>query len=107
MPPRSFPFYQIDAFSSKPFGGNPAAVILIERATDLSDEERQMIAAENNLAETAFVAPVSAHATHAWSRRLIELLQHKPAADGDSEDPFRTQNEFTLRWFTPTVEVPM
>ena len=46
------PLFQVDAFSSKIFGGNPAAVCpLIEW---LSDEEMLLIAAENNLAETAF-----------------------------------------------------
>ena len=56
--PRSFPFYQVDAFSSKAFGGNPAAVILIPHGEELPDDVRQNIAAENNLAETAFVQPV-------------------------------------------------
>ncbi len=44
--------WQIDAFSSKPFGGNPAAVVPLERW--LPGEMMQAIAAENNLAETAF-----------------------------------------------------
>jgi len=44
--------WQVDAFSSKPFGGNPAAVVPLERW--LPDEVMQAIAAENNLAETAF-----------------------------------------------------
>jgi PhzF family phenazine biosynthesis protein len=45
--------YQIDAFSGAVFGGNPAAVCVLEAW--LSDELMQNIAAENNLAETAFV----------------------------------------------------
>jgi PhzF family phenazine biosynthesis protein len=44
--------WQIDAFSSKPFGGNPAAVVPLE--SWLPDHLMQAIAAENNLAETAF-----------------------------------------------------
>lgn len=44
--------YQIDAFSSKLFGGNPAAVCLSDKW--LPDEIMQSIAAENNLSETAF-----------------------------------------------------
>lgn len=44
--------YQIDAFTDKVFGGNPAAVCPLDRW--LSDELMQNIAAENNLAETAF-----------------------------------------------------
>ncbi len=44
--------YQIDAFTEKVFGGNPAAVCPLDNW--LSDEVMQNIAAENNLAETAF-----------------------------------------------------
>ena len=46
------PLYQVDAFTSKVFGGNPAAVCPLEEW--LSDELMQAIAAENNLSETAF-----------------------------------------------------
>lgn len=46
------PLYQVDAFSSSVFGGNPAAVVPLERWID--DRTMQAIAAENNLAETAF-----------------------------------------------------
>jgi PhzF family phenazine biosynthesis protein len=46
------PIYQVDAFSSRAFGGNPAAVCPL--ASWLTDEQMQSIAAENNLAETAF-----------------------------------------------------
>lgn len=46
------PLYQIDAFASAAFRGNPAAVCPLERW--LPDETMQNIAAENNLAETAF-----------------------------------------------------
>ena len=45
--------YIVDAFTDKPFCGNPAAVLILDRR--LSDETMQAIAAENNLAETAFV----------------------------------------------------
>ena len=44
--------YQVDAFTSKPFAGNPAAVVPLE--SWLPDETMLNIAAENNLAETAF-----------------------------------------------------
>ena len=44
--------YQVDAFTSKLFGGNPAAVCPLERW--LPDELMQKLAAENNLSETAF-----------------------------------------------------
>ncbi len=44
--------FQVDAFTSKPFGGNPAAVVPLD--VWLKDEAMLQIAAENNLAETAF-----------------------------------------------------
>ena len=45
--------YQLDAFSAKPFAGNPAAVVPLDEP--LPAETMQAIAAENNLAETAFL----------------------------------------------------
>src|SRR6476620_5780494 len=44
--------FQVDAFTSKPFGGNPAAVVPLTEW--LPDELMLDIAAENNLSETAF-----------------------------------------------------
>lgn len=46
---------QVDAFTSIPFGGNPAGVVL--DAASLSDDEKLKIAREMNLSETAFVSP--------------------------------------------------
>jgi PhzF family phenazine biosynthesis protein len=46
------PLYQLDAFTREPFAGNPAAVCPLEAW--LPDQTMQAIAAENNLAETAF-----------------------------------------------------
>lgn len=46
------PFYQIDAFTDKLFGGNPAGVCPLEQW--LPDEVMQKIAMENNVSETAF-----------------------------------------------------
>ncbi|NWF39726.1 PhzF family phenazine biosynthesis protein [Mariprofundus sp. NF] len=46
------PIYQIDAFASKPFEGNPAAVCPLDAW--LPDALMQLIAEENNLSETAF-----------------------------------------------------
>ncbi len=65
--------YQADAFSSHVFGGNPAAVVPLDNW--LSDAKMQNIAAENNLAETAFIVPTG----------------------GDSD--------YQIRWFTPSIEV--
>lgn len=53
---RKLPLYQVDAFSSRVFSGNPAAVVPL--AYWLSDDELQCIAAENNLSETAFFVPL-------------------------------------------------
>ena len=46
------PIFEVDAFTSRVFGGNPAAVCPLESWLD--DVTMQAIAAENNLAETAF-----------------------------------------------------
>lgn len=70
------PFQQVDAFADRPFTGNPAAVMPLEAW--LNDATLQAIAAENNLAETAFIVP--------WL--------------GNDAD-------FELRWFTPEVEVAL
>ena len=45
--------YQVDALTNRVFGGNPAAVCIIDKW--LEDVLMQQIAAENNLSETAFV----------------------------------------------------
>ncbi len=49
---RELPLFQVDAFTRRPFAGNPAAVCPLE--TWLPDALMQSIAAENNLSETAF-----------------------------------------------------
>jgi len=51
---QNFPLYQVDAFTDKLFGGNPAAVVPVPDFP--SDDLMQKIANENNLSETAFVA---------------------------------------------------
>ncbi len=50
---REIEMYQVDAFSSRVFGGNPAAVLLVP--ANFPVELMQCIAMENNLSETAFV----------------------------------------------------
>jgi len=47
--------YQVDAFSDRLFGGNPAAIVPLD--SWLPDELMQSIATENNLSETAFFVP--------------------------------------------------
>lgn len=67
--------YQLDAFTDQLFCGNPAAVVPLTEW--LPDEKMQKIAAENNLAETAFYVK----------------------KEGD--------NHYHIRWFTPTLEVDL
>lgn len=50
-----FPLYQVDAFASRAFGGNPACVMPMDAF--LTDEVMLKIAAENNVSETAFIVP--------------------------------------------------
>jgi PhzF family phenazine biosynthesis protein len=86
------PIYQVDAFADAVFKGNPAAVMPLE--SWLPDEVMQSIAAENNLAETAFFVAegdgfrlrwftpevevdLCGHATLASSWVLFNRLGHK------------------------------
>lgn len=50
-----YPLFQVDAFASKAFQGNPACVMPM--SDFLSDDMLQAIAAENNVAETAYIVP--------------------------------------------------
>ncbi len=63
--------YHVDAFTKKLFKGNPAAVCITD--TWLSDSLMQNIAAENNLAETAFVVPHSNQFQIRWFTPTIEV----------------------------------
>jgi PhzF family phenazine biosynthesis protein len=66
-----FPLFQIDAFCSHLFGGNPAAVVLLE--SWLPDKVLVAIAAENNLAETAFVIPGGNGIPLRWFTPTVEV----------------------------------
>lgn len=74
----------VDAFTDKPFTGNPAAVCLLggEHLRYMNEATMQAIAAEMNLSETAFVSP-------------------------EEGTTFKSGTRFNLRWFTPTCEVPL
>jgi PhzF family phenazine biosynthesis protein len=65
------PLYQVDAFSSQLFRGNPAAICPLEKW--LPDETMQAIAAENNLAETAFYIPNSSGYHLRWFTPGVEV----------------------------------
>jgi PhzF family phenazine biosynthesis protein len=51
----SLDLYQVDAFTDRPFGGNPAAVCLLAEPREA--EWMQLVAREMNLSETAFLHP--------------------------------------------------
>ncbi len=57
------PIYTVDAFTERPFAGNPAAVCVLERERDAS--WMQTLAAEMNLSETAFLLQIG----DGWSLR--------------------------------------
>src|SRR5215472_7923733 len=65
------PIYQVDAFTGKVFGGNPAAVCPLEAW--LPDATLQNIAAENNLAETAFTIPRGNGFDLRWFTPAVEM----------------------------------
>jgi PhzF family phenazine biosynthesis protein len=81
MTPRpSYTLYQVDAFSSRVFGGNPAAVCPLQEW--LPDAVMQQIAAENNLSETAFFVPEGEGFHIRWftPKAEIELCGHATLA---------------------------
>ena len=65
------PIYQIDAFTSRRFAGNPAAVMPMNRF--LSDAMMLAIAAENNLSETAFLVPEGSDYRLRWFTPKVEV----------------------------------
>jgi PhzF family phenazine biosynthesis protein len=65
------PIFQIDAFTTRRFAGNPAAVIPMDRFLD--DATLQAIAAENNLAETAFLVPEGGDYRLRWFTPIVEV----------------------------------
>ena len=64
-------YYVIDAFTDKPFCGNPAAVCLPDEW--LPDEILQSIAFENNLSETAFIVPRGNYYDLRWFTPTTEV----------------------------------
>ena len=64
--------YQADAFTDKTFGGNPAALVPLKKKF-LPDALMQNIAAENNLAETAFIIPTEKGFRLRWFTPSIEV----------------------------------
>ncbi len=69
--PMKIPIFQVDAFTSQLFKGNPAAVCMLDEW--LSDEQMLNIAKENNLAETAFCKAKGAGYAIKWFTPEIEM----------------------------------
>lgn len=69
-----WPFFQVDAFTSTLFSGNPAAIVLLpENSAWPADALLVKIAAENNLSETAYLR-FSDHAWHIrWFTPVVEV----------------------------------
>lgn len=65
------PIYQVDAFASQVFSGNPAAVCPLQEW--LSEEQMRNIAAENNLPMTAFFVPNSDGYAIRWFTSEVEV----------------------------------
>ena len=65
------PIYQVDAFASGPFHGNPAAICPLDAW--LPDALMQSIAEENNLAETAFYVPEGEGYRIRWFTPTLEV----------------------------------
>lgn len=76
--------WQVDAFTSVPFGGNPAGVVPDARGLD--EDLMQKIAREMNISETAFVLA---------------------GASDDSPEPGGPRPALPVRFFTPTTEVDL
>ena len=78
----NIPIYQVDAFTLGPFSGNPAAVCPLDDWLD--DDTMQNIAAENNLAETAFIVASEGGYGLRWFTPAIEvdLCGHATLAAG-------------------------
>ena len=103
------PIWQVDAFSARVFGGNPAAVVLLDEWPE--DVLLRSIAAENNLAETAYLVrepegwrirwftpmaevPLCGHVTLAAGSVLLEEVEPGEAVTFSSESgPLRVERE--------------
>jgi PhzF family phenazine biosynthesis protein len=93
-----YPLHQIDAFvlPDRPFSGNPAAVVFVG-ARWPADTLMQGVAAENNLAETAFLRRPDDGAAD-----TVPTEQAGAGRDGAQE-----RIDYEIRWFTPTTEVDL
>jgi PhzF family phenazine biosynthesis protein len=97
--------YQIDAFTTKVFAGNPAAVVPL--GAWLPDETMLAIAAENNLAETAFFVPGENGFDLKWFTPTIEmdLCGHATLATAHLIFDVLGTDQTTLRFQTRSGEL--
>jgi PhzF family phenazine biosynthesis protein len=74
------PLFQVDAFTSRPFAGNPAAICPLPNWLD--DDTLRKVAAENNLSETAYFVPREGSYELRWftPRCEVELCGHATLA---------------------------
>ncbi len=97
----TLPIYQVDAFTDRPFAGNPAAVCPLE--APIPDALMQDIAAENNLSETAFVLRDGNAFALRWFTPTVEvdLCGHATLATAfvlmTELEPTRTEVTFRTR----------
>lgn len=68
----TIPYFEVLAFTNKPFAGNPAGVCLLPNEW-LPDDVMQSIAAENNLPETAFIIDRGSYFDVRWMSPTIEI----------------------------------
>ncbi|MBT8239318.1 MAG: PhzF family phenazine biosynthesis protein [Croceitalea sp.] len=92
--------YQIDAFTDKVFGGNPAAVCILEKW--LEDNIMQHIAQENNLAETAFAVKMKNAYEIRWftPETEVDLCGHATLATAYVVFNHYETNIDTIRFFS-------
>ena len=93
--------FQIDAFTKTVFEGNPAAVCILE--SWISDELMQKIAAENNLAETAYAVKKTDHYELRWFTPELEvdLCGHATLATAFVLFNHYGHKENTIRFISP------
>ncbi len=93
--------YQIDAFTQEVFSGNPAAICPLTEW--LPDSIMQKIAAENNLAETAFYVKKDNHYEIRWFTPTVEvdLCGHATLAAAFVLFNYENHNENTIPFFSP------
>lgn len=102
------PLYQVDAFASRLFSGNPAAVMPMERFPE--ETLMQALAAENNLAETAFLVPDGGEYHLRWftPKTEVPLCGHATLASAavimERLEPGRTRVVFSSASGPLTVE---